>query len=299
MEHPYDYDRNGVSALLYAIIEQYSTSQARDWLMQRSNVLQDSKTVQQFNLTFSAIPRFTGKELITLPAGTISNLQQTAHGFFVRNCTLDRLARTWWLLQWPADDRTAYVQTIEGLFNAAEMNELAALYGALPLLAWPQEWKMRTAEGIRSNIGTVLEAIMLDNLYPARYLEEAAWNQLVMKAFFTDKPVHRIIGLDQRANARLAAILVDYAHERWAAGRTVNPMLWRLVAGYIDEAIMTDIRRIWHSAEIIEKEAAALACHHSSYGPAKALLQQSPALQQDIGQGILNWGRLAEKLGGN
>jgi hypothetical protein len=299
MEHPYDYDRNGVSALLYAIIEQYSTSQARDWLMQRSNVLQDSKAVQQFNLTFSAIPRFTGKELIILPAGTISNLQQTAHGFFVQNYTLDRLARTWWLLQWPADDRAAYVQTIEGLFNAAEMNELVALYGALPLLAWPQEWKMRTAEGIRSNIGTVLEAIMLDNPYPAQYLEEAAWNQLVMKAFFTEKPVHRIIGLDQRANARLAAILVDYAHERWAAGRTVSPMLWRLVAGYIDEAIMTDIRRIWHSAEIIEKEAAALACHYSPYAPAKALLQQSPALEQDIAQGILNWGRLAEKLGGN
>lgn len=299
MEHPYDYDRNDVAALLYAIIEQHSTSKALDWLTQRSNVLHDTRTVQQFNLTFSAIPRFTGKDLITLPAGTISNIQEAAHGFFVQNCTLDRLARTWWLLQWPAEDREAYVQAIEGLFNAAEMNELVALYGALPLLAWPQEWKMRTAEGIRSNIGTVLEAIMLDNPYPARHLDEPAWNQLVLKAFFTEKPVHRIIGLDERANARLAAILVDYAHERWAAGRTVNPMLWRLVAGFIDDAIMVDIQRVWRSSENIDKEAAALACHHSPYAPAKALLSQSPALEQEISQGILNWGRVAEKLGGN
>lgn len=299
MEHHYDFDRNRVSALLYAIIEQHSTSQSREWLMQRSNVLQETKTVQQFNLTFSAIPRFTGKELITIPTGTVSNLQNAAHGFFVQNYTLDRLVRTWWLLQWPADNKDLYVKTIEGLFDAAEMNELVALYGALPLLAWPQEWKLRTAEGIRSNIGTVLEAIMLDNPYPSRQLGEPAWNQLVLKAFFTEKPVHRIIGLDERANARLAAILVDYAHERWAAGRPVNPMLWRLVAGFIDEAIMVDIQRVWHSAENIEKEAAALACHYSPYAPAKALLSQSPALEQEINGGILNWGRVAEKLGGN
>jgi len=299
MEQPYDYDRNGVSALLYAIIEQHSNSQSRDWLMQRSNVLQETKSVQQFNLTFSAIPRFTGKDLLTLPTGIISNLQHAAHGFFVRHYTLDRLTRTWWLLQWPSDNRDAYVQTVEGLFNAAEMNELVALYGALPLLPWPQEWKLRTAEGIRSNIGTVLEAIMLDNPYPARYLDEPAWNQLVMKALFTEKPVHRIIGLDERANARLAATLVDYAHERWAAGRTVNPMLWRLVAGFINEATMPDIQRIWQSAENIEKDAAALACYYSPYPPAKALLKQSPRAEQDIIKGALSWSRVAEKLGGN
>ncbi len=295
MEHPFDYDRNNVSALLYAIIGQHSSSQARDWLEQKSKVLQETKALQQFNLTFSAIPRFTGKESITLPTGTISELEQTAHGIFIQGYTLDRLARFWWLLQWPAEDKEAYVNAIEGLFHAAEMNELVAMYGALPLLAWPQEWKARTAEGIRSNIGTVLEAIMLNNPYPAAYLEEGAWNQLVLKAFFTEKAVHQIIGLDQRANARLAAILVDYAHERWAAGRPVNPMLWRLVAPFIHEGVMPDIERVWHSAENIEKEAAALACYHSAYAPAQALLRQSPVLEQEIADGSLSWDRVAQK----
>ncbi len=91
------------------------------------------------------------------------------------------------------------------------MNELTALYGALPFLAFPEAWKLRTAEGVRSNIGSVLEAIMVRNPYPAQYLDEPAWNQLVMKAFFTDKPVHLISGLDERANPELARILRDFS----------------------------------------------------------------------------------------
>ncbi|HEU4554682.1 MAG TPA: EboA domain-containing protein [Chitinophaga sp.] len=295
MELPYDYDSDNVSALLYTIIRQNSAAQALSWLEQRTKALQDTGSLQQFNLTFSAIPRFTGKALITLSEDTAARLQQTAHGFFVQGYTLDRLVRTWWLLQWPAADRNSYVRAIEGLFNAAEMNELVALYGALPLLPWAQEWKLRTAEGIRSNIGTVLEAIMLHNAYPARYLNEPAWNQLVLKAFFTEKPVHYIIGLDERANARLAAILVDYAHERWAAGRPVNPMLWRLVTRFINEANISDIQRVWRSAENIEREAAALACYYSPYAPARALLKEKPVLEQEIESGRLSWSRVAEK----
>lgn len=296
MGHAYDYDRNRVSKLCDAILTQQCGQQEQNWLEQRKKILEDTGAVQQFNLTFTAIPRFTGRHTIAVPPDDVRTFQETAHGFFVQGITLDRLARTWWLLQWPADNKERYVQTIEGLFNAAEMNELVALYSALPLLAWPEEWKMRTAEGVRSNIGTVLEAIMLHNSYPARYLDEPAWNQLVLKAFFTEKPVHEIIGLDEKANAHLAAILVDYAHERWAAGRSVNPMLWRLVAPFIDAASMPDIERVWHSENNIEKEAAALACYHSVYEPAQALLQRSPALTQEIAAGKLNWNRVAEKL---
>ena len=63
------------------------------------------------------------------------------------------------------------------------MNELVALYSALPLLAYPEAWVHRCTEGIRSNIGPVLEAIMIANPYPSENLSEAAWNQVVLKAF--------------------------------------------------------------------------------------------------------------------
>lgn len=286
MNHAYSYDSQQVSDLLYSIIQENSTSQATNWLQQQ--------TLPRFSLTFTAIPRFTGKNIIRLSEAQNAALEK--EGIFIQGYTLDRLVRLWWLIQLPADDKEKYVQAIENLFLAADMNEQVALYSALPLLPWPAAWKLRTAEGIRSNIGLVLEAIMLNNAYPSQQLDEPAWNQLVMKAFFTDKPVHLIIGLDQRANSHLAAILRDYAHERWAAGRRVPPMLWRLVAPFVDETSFADIERAWHSENNVDKEAAALACAATAYAPAKVLLEQEPALKEEITKGILTWDTVAARI---
>lgn len=286
---PYNYDCVLVGSRIQAIIAAHATPQALNWLQEQLQLLQEAKSTQRFNITFTAMPRFTGKKVISdvyIPE---------ANNFFIYGYTLDRLARIWWLLQLPSEDRSYYVAAIEDLFSAADMNEQITLYGALPLLAYAEEWKLRTAEGVRSNIGGVLEAIMVHNAYPGRYLDEAAWNQLVMKAIFTDKPVHLIHGLDERANPRLAHILRDYAHERWAAGRKINPMLWRLIAPFIDSELMPDINRIWVSDQLIDREAAALACAQTGFAPAKALLQQSPELAGAIADHSLTWMTVAEQ----
>jgi len=290
MSEPYHYERTEISTLLYAIIEKNSSSQVQDWLQQQKSKLEETGAIQRFNFTFTAIPRFTGKDVITAPP------QALIPGFFIQGYTLDRLARIWWLLELPATNKDTYIQTIEGLFSAADVNEQVALYGALPLLAWQSAWRMRTAEGIRSNIGPVQEAIMLQNPYPAAQLEESAWNQLVMKAIFTDKPVHLITGLDERANLQLATVLHDYAHERWAAGRTVNPMLWRLIGPFINEVFFPDIVRVWNSENNAEKEAVALACSAADYTPAKELLFTSPVLKEEIADGRLTWDTVASRI---
>jgi hypothetical protein len=294
MEYAYDHGR--VSALLYAIIKENSTTQAIDWIAQRLEVSRQASTLQPFNLTFTAIPRFVGKTLIRTSEEELAVLNVAVPGFTVYGWTLDELTRVWWLLQLQTTTQEAYEQAIENLFNAAEMNELVALYNALPLLAWPEMWQLRTAEGIRSNIGIVLNAIMLHNPYPAKYLQEPAWNQLIMKAFFTDKPIHFIIGLDARTNVTLAKILFDFAHERQAAGRPVNPMQWRLVAPFIDAENFADILRLWHSENNIEREAAALVCAQCNYPAAKNLLQQSPVLQAEIASGKLTWDTVATRM---
>ncbi len=247
--------------------------------------------LQQFNLAFAAAPRFLGRELIAVDAAEAAALPLSLEGY-----TLDRLFRVWWLLQLPVQEKEEYVAIIENLFHTGEMNELVALYGALPLLAWPEAWVLRTAEGIRSNIGSVLEAIMERNPYPAAYLNEAAWNQLVLKAFFTEKQVHLISGLDQRANPELARILLDYSHERRAAGRTVHPMLWRLVGPYINESSFEDIERLWFSEYNVEREAAALACYASGYESARQLLAKKPDVQAEIEAGLLTWETVAHRI---
>lgn len=295
MNKAYHYDRPAISTILYSVIERNSNTQVQDWLLQQKNKLEETSAIQRFNLTFTAIPRFTGKNALEIAADDLIILAQIS-GFFIHGYTLDRLARLWWLLQLPADNKETYVQAIEGLFGAADVNELVALYGALPLLAWPEEWRMRTAEGIRSNIGSVQEAIMLQNPYPAAQLEEAAWNQLVMKAIFTDKQVHLISGLDKRANLQLAAILHDYAHERWAAGRIFSPMFWRLIGPFINDMFFPDIVRVWNSENNVDKEAAALACSMTDYAPAKELLSTSPVLAAEIANGSLTWDTIAARI---
>jgi hypothetical protein len=294
MEQAYDHDRNKTEALLLDIIRHNSTEQAFTWITQQQEKLGEPVSVQRFNLTFTAIPRFAGRQVIQTDTPFISLSDGTQ--FFIQGFTLDRLVRIWWLLQLPDSDKDMYVKVIEGLFDAADMNEQAALYSALPLLAWPESWVFRTTEGIRSNIGPVQEAVMLHNVYPSRYLEEPAWNQLVMKAFFTDKPIHLIAGLDARANRQLAAILTDYAHERWAAGRKVPALLWRLVGPFITAENFADIQRVWHSAINTEKEAAALACASSTYEPARALLEQSAALKEEIASHRLTWDTIAARI---
>ncbi len=186
---------------------------------------------------------------------------------------------------------------MENLFLAAEMNEFVALYSSLPVLQYPESFGTAAAtEGIRSNIGIVLEAIICNNPYPSEQLSDAAWNQLVMKAFFTDKPIHKIIGLDQRANKELSNMLSDYANERWAASRTVNPQLWRCVGKFIDEKNFPGIQRIYNSPDAIEREAAALACYESDYPAAKELLNQNNSLKSQIESGQLSWDTLSKKL---
>jgi hypothetical protein len=169
------------------------------------------------------------------------------------------------------------------------MNELAALYSSLFFFTYPEEWQGRCAEGIRSNIGIVLEAIMYNNPYPFKHLNDLAWNQLVMKAFFTEKNVNRIIGLDQRANKELAWILIDYADERWAAHRSVHPHLWRLVAKFIDGSNFKNLEKAFASRDTREKEAAALACFQSDYAPAKQLVDSDPELKKAIIENKINW----------
>lgn len=291
-----DVVKSQLASQLSAIISQYASPQAAAWIAQQLRARTEKNTPQQFNGTFTAIPRFTGKQPVQVSPAVVAAIQQLVPGFFVDGWPLDRLVRVWWLLQLPATDRKAYVQQITSLFLAAEMNELAALYSALPVLAWGEDWKMQASEGVRSNIGLVQDAIMLRNPYPAQYLSENAWNQLVMKALFTEKPVQLIIGLDARANAALAATLVDYAHERQAAGRPVNPMQWRMLTHQLEENYLPDIVRLLQSAINIEREAAALVCYHTAYAPAKALLQQVPGLSDEITAGTLSWDTVAARM---
>jgi len=284
-----------MKALLSIIIEKNLNGEAYAWLIDKATRLAADKDNYQLNLAFTAIPRKTGKREVIVEESDAKEINAHLPGFTIDKWTIDRLCRVWLLLQLDAADEEKYVGSIENLFLQAEMNEQVALYSSLPLLAYPEAWKLRCAAGVRTNIGPVLEAIMYHNPYPASYLDQAAWNQLVMKAFFSDKKVNHIIGLDARANQNLANILFDYVEERWAAHRLVNPQIWRLTGRFMDEAHFYMLEKLFKQDNETDRQAAALACAGSPFEKAKILLDQYPEYKDAIVEKRLNWQTIAEK----
>lgn len=149
--------------------------------------------------------------------------------------TVRDMTRLYQLLKLEAGNKQDYLHVIEELFLQADLGELTVLYKALPFYAYPEAWATRCAEGIRSNMGTVLEALMQENSYPAEHLPEAAWNQMVLKAVFTGQNLALVYGLQKRKNAALAASLLHYAEERRAAGRDTDARIWDLVQPFFPE----------------------------------------------------------------
>ena len=279
-----------IKELLTKIIEKNLDQHTHTWLHEKA---MQSDSNYQLNLSFTAIPRKTGKNEVVLEKEDSETLTDLLPGFSVAHWTIDRLSRVWLLMQLESENKESYITRIEHLFLQAEMNEQVALYSSLPVLHYPDAWKLRCAEGVRSNIGTVLEAIMYFNPYPTEHLDELAWNQLVMKAFFTDKNVDKIIGLDRRANQNLANILFDYVEERWAAHRTVNPQIWRLVAPFMDESHFYMLEKLFKESNEKEQQAAALACAHTQFEKAKELLNQHIDYKSAIDKKTLSWEILA------
>lgn len=217
-----------LSAIFLAILKRNLSIDSVEWLLNKTALILVEEKSVQLHLCFAHLPRFASKKSFELLDRETQNINETLPGFTLQNWTLDKLARVWLLMQLPSDNKETYLKKINSLFATAEMNEQIALYTALPLYSYPNEWVARCEEGIRSNIGTVLEAIMCHNPYPAQFLSEPAWNQLVLKAFFTEKEVSQIIGLKERINDTLTATLQDYIQERLAANRSVAPEIYQL-----------------------------------------------------------------------
>ena len=127
-----------------------------------------------------------------------------------------------------------FAQRFTQLCRTADVAEAIAFYRGLPLYPDPERLEAQAAEGTRTNMRAVFEAVAHRSPYPKEQFAENRWNHMVLKALFVGSALHPIQGLEERANPTLARMLCDYAHERWAAGRPVSPELWRCVGPHAD-----------------------------------------------------------------
>lgn len=236
---------------------------ARTWLDGITHKLSNDPDNKQLYMAFSRASRKTGKAFLNPSPETKQKAAGLRKNLIIEHWTLDVAVRVYLILNGPVDDKDSFAEMLEKLAGSADMREQIAIYCGLPVFPYPEALKARAAEGIRTNIKHVFDAVALNNPYPRDYLDRQAWNQMVLKAVFMQRPLYRITGLDERANPELATMLHDFAHERWAAGRDVMPELWRPVPAFINDAILKDMEQILHYGTDTEKKAVLLACKQS------------------------------------
>jgi hypothetical protein len=204
-------------------------------------------------------PRRLGKADLALPPADLARAAALRPGLDLGDWSIDQLARVALMAASHDGNDAAFAGRFDSFCATAEINELVALCRGLPLYPGAALIEPRAREAVRSGMKPVFEAVAHRNPYPREIFAEDAWNQMVVKAFFIGSTLWPIQGLDQRANPRLARMLVGLAQERWAAARPVSGEVWRCVAPYADDEGIAALTHGWDAGNDKERLAVALA----------------------------------------
>lgn len=236
----------------------------------------------------SLVSRQLGKAPLLLTTAEQASADAARPGWNPAPWTVDQAARVLLLLA-AGTDGERFSTRLDALCATADVGELVAFYRGLPLYPDAPRHRARAAEGIRSNMRVVFEAVAHANPYPAEQLDDEAWNQMVLKALFVGSGLHPIVGLDPRANPALARMLCDYAHERWAAHRSINPELWRCVGACAAGPLWADLARVLNTGSAPERAAVVLAIRQNPAPEAAALLAPHAALRDAVAAQGTSW----------
>ncbi len=265
---------------------------AADWLDQELAKL-GAAADRDLYVALGLVPRKLGRQDLELTGTGLEHAQAARAGWDPRGWSLDQAARILILLK-AGGSGERFAERFVQLCRTADVAEAIAFYRGLPLYPEPARLEAQAAEGTRSNMRSVFEAVAHRNPYPREQFSENRWNHMVLKTLFVGSTLAPIQGLDQRANPALMRMLCDYAHERWAAGRPVSPELWRCVGRFADEDALADLQRVLATGAATERRAAALALAACPAPRAKELLAAAPELQAAIGRGELSWDGLGQ-----
>jgi hypothetical protein len=251
--------------LLTRCIERTVPSDAVAWFHQTLREVSAGPDESKLVRALALAPRRLGRADLAFAENDLANADALRSGWDLTGLSVDQAGRIALVLASYRGDDQAFAETIEALCRMAEVNELIAHYRGFAVFPAAPLLLGRAREGIRSAITPVFEAVAHRNPYPRAMFDQNAWNQMVLKAVFIGSRLDPIQGLDERANPDLAAMLVDYAHERWAAARTVSPELWRCVGPFADERGVNALATVLKTGQAEERLAAAIAlqvCPH-------------------------------------
>ena len=269
-------------------------AEARAWLAEAAGKLRIGGDTDLYR-SISLVTRKIGKADLALTSEELKQASVAREGWDPSDWSLDQAARVFLLLI-SGTDGAIFLRRLDQLCNTADIGELVAFYRGLPLYPDQPRYVLRAAEGIRTSMKAVFEAVAHRNPYPAEQLSEPAWNQMVLKTLFIGSTLHPIVGLDRRTNPELARMLCDYAHERWSAGRPISPELWRCVGPHARGEMLRDLGRVLEKGTEPERTAAALALASSPDPAATGLLWAYPELCVAVNENKVSWQTLANPV---
>jgi len=278
--------------LLHGWLARRLGDEPRAWLDGQAQKIVADPDTRSLTTAVGLAPRRVGKAPLALKSDEIAEAACVRPGLDARDWTVDQAARIYLMLVSGAADEEGFPARLDRLFRSGEIGEQIALLRGLPLYPAPAEIVPTASEGVRSAMQPIFEAVAHNSPYPAEQFSEAMWNQMVVKTLFIGSTLAPIAGLDERRNPDLARMLVDYAHERWAAGRTVSPELWRCV-GPFAESYLDELIKVFESPVEAEQRAGALALSECPTPEALVILESAPQLWREIRKGTLSWKTLA------
>lgn len=266
---------------------------AAAWLAAQMATIVSGEKPMQLAMAIGLAPRKVGKADLDLKPDEAEAGRAARSGLDVTGWSVDQAVRILLVLASYRGDDDRFVAGLDRILAAAEIGEQIALLRGLPLFPAPEKLVHRACEGVRSAMQPIFEAVAHRNPYPREHFSEAQWNQMVVKALFIESRLWPIQGLDARRNPDLARMLIDYAAERRAAGRSISPELWRCVAPFAGEAEVEALAHILRTGTDAERKGAALALEDCPLPSARAALETDKALADAIDAGRVAWDRIA------
>jgi hypothetical protein len=263
------------------------------WFRGAINDVANAPNERPLSVAIGLAPRRLGKADLALPAADLAQAERLRPGLDLGDWSIDQLARVALMAASHRGSDSDFAARFDSFCTTAELNELIALCRGLPIYPGPQLIEPRAREAVRSGMKPVFEAVAHRNPYPREAFAEDAWNQMVVKAFFMGSTLWPIQGLDERANPRLARMLVGLAQERRAARRPVSGELWRCVAPHADSKCIAALAHGWSVGHDKERLAIALALRGHPLPTADLPTDEIASLQARLQSEKAEWRDLA------